>query len=125
MSADGEVTAFLRALRPVVEHLGGELVPAGSSRPGDHPVEWDGATVAHVRGAELHGALERLVAGIEQELGARLADLDRARKQAAIRHLDEQGAFLLRGAVENVAAMMEVSRVTLYTYLNAALKEET
>jgi predicted transcriptional regulator YheO len=45
--------------------------------------------------------------------------MDRSQKQAAIRQLDEQGAFLLRGAVEDVAAMMEVSRVTLYSYLNA------
>jgi hypothetical protein len=110
---------FLRALRPVVETLGGSVVPARSSRPGDHPVEWDGEVVGYVRGSELHGALDRLIYGVEREFGTRLSDMDRSQKQAAIRQLDQRGAFLLRGAVDDVANWMGVSRVTLYTYLNA------
>jgi hypothetical protein len=111
--------AFLRELRPVVESLGATVIPERSARAGDFPVEWDGATVAYVRNAELHGALGRLVAAVERELGAPLGEMSRADKQAAVRRLDEQGAFLLRGAVDNVAHLMGVSRVTLYTYLNA------
>lgn len=110
---------FLRALRPVAEMLGGSVVPARSSRPGDHPVEWDGEIVGYVRGSELHGALDRLIYGVEREFGTRLSDMDRSQKQAAIRQLDQRGAFLLRGAVDDVASWMGVSRVTLYTYLNA------
>ena len=110
---------FLRALRPVVETLGGSVVPARSSRPGDHPVEWEGEVVGYVRGSELHGALDRLIYGVEREFGTRLSDMDRSQKQAAIRQLDQRGAFLLRGAVDDVANWMGVSRVTLYTYLNA------
>lgn len=109
----------LRTLRPIVEALGATIVPERSARPGDHPVDYKGETVAYVRGAELHSALGRLVRNVERELGTELADMTRAEKQAAIRRLDEQGAFLLRGAVEDVAHMMGVSRVTLYTYLNA------
>jgi predicted transcriptional regulator YheO len=33
--------------------------------------------------------------------------------------LDEQGAFTLRRAVEDVADAMGVSRITIYNYLNA------
>jgi hypothetical protein len=110
---------FLRALRPVVETLGGSMVPARSSRPGDHPVEWGGDVVGFVRGSELHGALDRLIFGIEREIGTRLPDMDRGQKQMAVRLLDQRGAFLLRGAVDDVAASMGVSRVTLYTYINA------
>ncbi len=110
---------FLSALRPVVEAMGASIVNARSSRPSDRPVLWKGETVAYLRTSELHGALERLVAAVEREMGARLPDLERAQKQAAIRRLDEQGAFLLRGAVEDVAGWMGVSKVTLYTYLNA------
>ena len=33
--------------------------------------------------------------------------------------LDERGAFQLRKAIEDVAAMMGVSRITIYNYLNA------
>ncbi|MEZ5230636.1 MAG: helix-turn-helix domain-containing protein [Acidimicrobiales bacterium] len=110
---------FLSALKPVVEQMGATVVHARSSRPGDQPVRWKGRTVAFVRTTELHGALERLAASVERELGASLPDMDRAQKQAAIRRLDEQGAFLLRGAVEDVASWMGVSKVTLYSYLNA------
>ncbi|MDH3753802.1 MAG: helix-turn-helix domain-containing protein [Acidimicrobiia bacterium] len=117
MSSDQD--DFLRALRPVVEALGATIVPERSSRPGDFPAEWQGETVAYVRTAELHGALGRLVAAVEREIGTGLADMTRAEKQAAVRRLDEQGAFLLRGAVDDVAHWMGVSRVTLYTYLNA------
>jgi hypothetical protein len=111
--------AFLRALRPVVELLGATVIPVRSARPGDFPVEWDGDVVTYVRNAELHSALGRLVAAVERELGGALGEMSRADKQAAVRRLDEQGAFLLRGAVDDVAHLMGVSRVTLYTYLNA------
>ncbi len=120
----GDVTGaraedFLQALRPVVETLGGSVVPSRSSRPGDHPVEWHGEVVGYVRGSELHGALDRLINGVEREFGVRMSEMDRAQKQAAVRRLDQRGAFLLRGAVDDVAGWMGVSRVTLYTYLNA------
>ena len=109
---------FLRALRPIVEALGATVVPERSARPGDFPVEWEGTTLTYVRNAELHGALGRLVSSVEREIGVGLAEMARAEKQAAVRRLDEQGAFLLRGAVDDIAHMMGVSRVTLYTYLN-------
>ncbi len=115
----GEADDFLSALRPVVESLGASVVPLRSSRPGDEPILWNGETVAFVRPNELHGALERAVSSVERELGMRLGDMKRAEKQVAIRRLDELGAFLLRGAVEDVAAWMGVSKVTLYSYLNA------
>jgi hypothetical protein len=115
----GEADDFLSALRPVVESLGASVVPLRSSKPGDEPILWNGETVAFVRPNELHGALERAVSSVERELGMRLGDMKRAEKQVAIRRLDELGAFLLRGAVEDVAAWMGVSKVTLYSYLNA------
>lgn len=110
---------FLSALRPVAERLGASVVPPRASRKGDEPVLWRGETVAYVRLNELHGALERAVSTVEREVGTRLADMNRAQKQMAVRRLDEHGAFLLRGAVEDVAGWMDVSKVTLYNYLNA------
>ena len=110
---------FLSALRPVVESLGASVVPERSSRKGDEPIIWRGETVAYIRLNELHGALERAVSAVEREVGARLVDMDRAQKQIAVRRLDGHGAFLMRGAVEDVAGWMGVSKVTLYSYLNA------
>jgi predicted transcriptional regulator YheO len=48
-----------------------------------------------------------------------VSELSRNDKQKAIRLLDEQGAFILRRAVEDVADAMKVSRITVYNYLNA------
>ncbi|MFT5530573.1 MAG: hypothetical protein ACI91O_000586 [Candidatus Poriferisodalaceae bacterium] len=118
MTADS-AEDFLRALKPIVEALGATIVPVRSARPGDVPIEWSDQELGYVRVAELHGALDRLVANIERETGTRLPDMGRDQKQLAVRRLDEQGAFLLRGSVESVAAMMSVSKVTLYAYLNA------
>lgn len=67
----------------------------------------------------LHDALARMIGQVEAELGLPLAELDREGKQAAVRMLDDQGAFLLRKAIEDVADTMGVSRITIYNYLNA------
>lgn len=94
-------------------------VSSGDSPAGPAPMRWEGNALDGVPLQSLEGALEQLVAHIEDELEGRLADLDRVEKQAAIRILDERGAFSLRGSVEDVAARMGVSRITIYNYLNA------
>ena len=67
----------------------------------------------------LHDALDRMVADVERELGTPMAEMTRTQKQQAVARLDAQGAFLLRGSAEALASMMQVSKVTLYAYLNA------
>ena len=110
---------LVAAVRPVVDAVGATLVPSSDREPSDVPLEWNGEIVAAVRLPPLHGALDRLIEGVEREMGGRLADLSREDKQAAIRLLDERGAFILRRAVEDVADVMGVSRITVYNYLNA------
>jgi hypothetical protein len=107
------------AVRPIVEALGAQLVALPDREPGDVPLKWEGTEVAVVRMAPLHGALERLIEGVERDFGCRLPQLSREDKQRAIRILDERGAFTLRRAVEDVADAMGVSRITVYNYLNA------
>ena len=107
------------AVKPIIESLGAQLVPLDEREPGDLPLKWEGAEIAVVRMAPLHGALDRLIDGVERELGQRLPQLSREDKQRAIRLLDERGAFTLRRAVEDVADAMGVSRITVYNYLNA------
>jgi len=77
-----------------------------------------------VRLGDLHGALDRMIAAVEQEMESPLADLDREGKQAAVRLLAARGAFLLRKAVEEVADQMGVSRMSIYNYLNAIEDED-
>ncbi len=107
------------AVKPVVEALGATMVAAEDREPGDLPLRWEGAIIAAVRMAPLHGALDRLIEGVEREFGAPLPSLSREDKQRAIRLLDDRGAFTLRRAVEDVADAMGVSRITVYNYLNA------
>jgi hypothetical protein len=110
---------LLAALTPVADAVGGELVGAAQLRTGDIPLEWEGEVVGGFRLAGLHGSLERMIASVESELGAPIADLSREEKQTAVRLLHERGAFQLRKAVEDVADALGVSRFTVYNYLNA------
>jgi len=110
---------LLSAVKPVVDAVGATLVSAEQSEPSDVPLIWNGEVIAAVRMPPLHGALDRLIDGVEAELGGPLPTLSREDKQRAVRLLDERGAFILRRAVEDVADAMGVSRITIYNYLNA------
>jgi HTH domain len=109
----------VRALRPITDAIGAKIVPVAERDPSDLPLVWHGEEIAAVRLPPLHGALDRLVEGVERDLGGRLAELSREDKQLAIRMLDDRGAFILRRAVEDIADVMGVSRITVYNYLNA------
>ena len=108
-----------RMLQPVAAAVGGELLPPSERTPGDIPLDFGGETVGVLRLGGLDGALGRLIESVERELGDSLPNLSRTGKQAAVRLLYERGAFLLRKGVEDVAAAMGVSRITIYNYINA------
>jgi len=110
--------AFLDALRPVVESLGGVLVAPEEAEPSDVPVVWDRNVVGAVRPPGLHGALDRLLERVSEELGAPLGELSREGKQRAVQLLDERGAFNFRKSVEDAAQALRVSRFTVYNYLS-------
>ena len=110
---------LIASVKPLLKATGAELVAADAIIAGDIPLVWEGVTIAGVRLPALHGALDRIIEGVERELGARLSQLSRNEKQTAIRLLDERGAFTVRRAVEDVADAMGVSRITVYNYLNA------
>ena len=110
---------LLVALEPVAARLGATLVPPSRLGSGDVPLSWEGEVVGGLRLPGVHGTLDRLIAAVEAELGAPLAELSRDEKQRAVRLLDERGAFQLRKSVEEVADALSVSRFTVYNYLNA------
>lgn len=118
MSADIP-PAIRTMLAPVAEALGCTLVPGDDLEPADIPLVLDGEVIGGVRLPVLHGALDRMIDGVEREVGCRLSAMTREQKQQAIRLLDDRGAFTLRRAVEDVADAMAVSRITVYNYLNA------
>lgn len=100
-----------------VSGLLGAALDAGATRVTLQAVTESAEASIHV--GSLHNALDQLIQHVELELGSDLAVLDRQARQAAIRMLDERGAFLLRKAIEDVADAMGVSRITIYNYLNA------
>lgn len=78
-----------------------------------------GATAHDLPVPTLHHALDELLRAAEREVGTPADQWDRHDKQRVVRMLHERGAFLLRGAVDDIAEIMGVSRITIYNYLNA------
>ncbi|MGC7097496.1 helix-turn-helix domain-containing protein [Amycolatopsis lurida] len=111
---------LVTAIAPLLDRIDATVVPPAEQRPEDVPLRWEGELVGAVRlpGAELTGALERLVHEVETELGGELRLLDRAGKQRAVRLLEERGAFTMRKAVATIAESLGVTRFTVYNYLN-------
>jgi hypothetical protein len=110
---------LLDAVAPLAEEFGATLVGPADVVSSDIPLYWKGKLVGGFRRVGLHGALERIIAGVERELGAPLAEMSREDKQEAVRRLDERGVFMLRRSVEDVADALGVSRFTVYNYLGA------
>ena len=114
---------FLEALRPLTDALGAQVIANDDLTPGDIPLAFEGEILAGIRLPRARGMLERLVAEVERELGAKLADLSREDKQRAVKLLNDRGAFSLRRSVEDVADALGVSRITVYNYLNAVTRQ--
>jgi uncharacterized protein YqgV (UPF0045/DUF77 family) len=110
---------LLEALQPVLDAVGGDAVAPALLTQSDVPIEWDGEVIGGVRLKSLEGALPRMVEQITADFGRSFSELSREEKQQAVRMLNDRGAFFLRGAVEEIADLMDVSRITIYNYLNA------
>ena len=111
---------LLEALGPVVDALGMSLLDPVEMVEADVPLVWDGKVVGGLRRPDLRGALTRLLASVEQELGVTRDRMTRTQKQEAVTLLNEWGAFTLRKSVEDVAEALGVSRFTVYNYLERA-----
>ena len=117
---------LLVALAPVLSRTNAVLVAPVDVAPTDVPLVWEGATIAGVRfpqqpttgQPEAVGDLGRLLEDLATELGAPLRDLSRTDKQRAVRLLEERGAFTYRKSAETVAEALNVTRFTVYNYLN-------
>lgn len=107
-----------RAIEPLVAAIGASIVEPGEAQDSDVVLSWNGSPDVAIR-LDMHQALAGMITSVESELGGPLTELDRAGKQAAVRILEDRGAFAIRRAIEHVADSMCVSRITIYNYLNA------
>lgn len=114
--AGGE--AFIAAVKPLVDAMGGEMIPPDEAGADDVVLSWEGAGVVAVRLPQLADSLDHILAALERRKGRPLADLDRKTKQEIVRGLEARGAFAVRHGVETVASALGVSRFTVYNYLN-------
>ncbi|GAA2443019.1 helix-turn-helix domain-containing protein [Streptomyces glaucus] len=109
---------FIAAVKPLVDAIGGELLPPDEAGPDDVVLSWEGADVVAVRLPQLADSLDHILAALERKQGKPLAELDRRAKQEIVRNLEARGAFSVRHGVETVASALGVSRFTVYNYLN-------
>ncbi|GAA2250887.1 helix-turn-helix domain-containing protein [Streptomyces atrovirens] len=110
--------AFIAAVKPLVDAMGGEMVPPDEAGTDDVVLSWENAAVVAVRLPQLADSLDHILAALERGKGRPLADLDRRTKQEIVRGLEARGAFAVRHGVETVASALGVSRFTVYNYLN-------
>lgn len=106
------------SLAPLLRAIGAHAVTPSEASDADVMLSWNGepALAIQLDFAETTAAQLR---SVEDEFGAPMSELNREQKQAAIRILEERGAFALRKAIEDIADAMGVSRITIYNYLNA------
>ncbi|MFB7114864.1 helix-turn-helix domain-containing protein [Streptomyces sp. NPDC056291] len=109
---------FIAALKPLVDAIGGRMLPPDEAGPDDVVLSWEGAVAVAVRLPQLADSLDHILAAMERRQGMPLADLDRKAKQEVVRVLEARGAFSVRHGVETVASALGVSRFTVYNYLN-------
>ncbi|MFD9811658.1 helix-turn-helix domain-containing protein [Streptomyces sp. NPDC059080] len=109
---------FVRAVKPLVDAMGGQMVAPGLAQGDDVVLTWEGEEQVAVRLPHLSESLDHLLAELERRHGVPLAELDRKTKQSVVRILETRGAFSVRHGVETVAGALGVSRFTVYNYLN-------
>ncbi|MFC8130133.1 helix-turn-helix domain-containing protein [Streptomyces sp. NPDC057302] len=109
---------FVAAVKPLVDAMGGEMVPPDQAGTDDVVLAWEGEDVVAVRLPQLADSLDHILLALERKRGMPLSDLDRKAKQEVVRILEARGAFAVRHGVETVAGALGVSRFTVYNYLN-------
>ncbi|MFV0127040.1 helix-turn-helix domain-containing protein [Streptomyces sp. HMX112] len=109
---------LVTAVKPLVDAMGGAMLPPERAEPDDVVLAWEGEDVLAVRLPQLADSLDHILAALERRHGMPLSELDRKTKQAVVRALEARGAFSVRHGVETVAGALGVSRFTVYNYLN-------
>ncbi|MEV8319122.1 helix-turn-helix domain-containing protein [Streptomyces sp. NPDC059900] len=109
---------FVAAVKPLVDAMGGEMMPPGDAGADDVVLAWEGQDVVAVRLPQLADSLDHILLALERKRGKPLSELDRKAKQEVVRILEARGAFAVRHGVETVAGALGVSRFTVYNYLN-------
>ena len=63
--------------------------------------------------------IERIIGNVD------IKSLKRAGKVSLIEFMEEKGVFLIKGSIDTVAELMQISKVTVYSYLDEIKKGKT
>ncbi|QZY57075.1 helix-turn-helix transcriptional regulator [Crassaminicella profunda] len=72
----------------------------------------------HYSTNNVNDVLTNIVTNTISQLGKPVAYMNKEEKVNIVKRLDEQGAFLIKGAIDYVAKVLCVSRYTIYNYLD-------
>lgn len=87
-------------------------------RMGGEPLEREGAEVVQ----NVWEIVEKLIAQTISEKD--VEKIDKNEKLQIVQFMDQKGVFLIKGALEKVAAELKISKVTLYSYLDELRKSQ-
>jgi predicted transcriptional regulator YheO len=74
---------------------------------------------------ELLGNMQEIAHNLIQQIigDSNVDKMSRAKKLEIVSFMDEKGVFLIKGAIEKVAESLQVSKVTIYSYLDQIRSE--
>lgn len=67
--------------------------------------------------------LDKYIEGAVKHVGRDPSVMDKADKIKLVKYLDQRDAFLIRYSIDRVTAFLNISRYTLYTYLDEARQD--
>lgn len=74
--------------------------------------------VKEVFASDVNELLDDLIQASLQHVGVPVAMMDKGQKLMGLKYLDEKGAFLIKKAGDRVAKYYDISKFTLYNYLD-------
>lgn len=80
----------------------------------------DEQIAANGSSSNVNDVLHQLLSDTLESSGKPVAYMNKDERVSIVRILDEQGAFLIKGAIDAVAKVLCVSRYTIYNYLDEA-----
>lgn len=81
--------------------------------------------VNEVFAQDVGSLLERLIVECTAHIGKEPAFMSKGEKIEAVRYLDQRGTFLITKSSDRVARYLEISKNTLYAYLDTARMKES
>lgn len=80
---------------------------------------FDKETKNEVFASDVKSLLEHLIKEAQSKINKKVGDMDKRDKIEFLRHLDRKGAFLITKSSEKICEYLEISKFTLYNYLES------